>query len=169
MFLEPNVSPLKLLMRYVVLGVSGELVSVTKQGKIRVYLQQGRVAWATTHTKERRLIQYIMEFCDTDKDALRGVVEDCVRTKRHFGEVLIERGIATTQQVRHALQAQISETIPELAKVPTAHVLFVPRDEFDEYRSELTFELSEVAGGLEEFAELQAEAEKKAGSSRAIQ
>lgn len=121
---------------------SGELVAATEDVEVHVHLYQGRVAWATSSTSGSTLVNYLLERCQIDRDALREAVQECRRTQKRFGETLVEWGIAEPAQVRDALAAQVRDALDALHRFGALQTLFLPRDSV--YAEELTFELAEV-------------------------
>lgn len=143
---EDAVATLKNLSRR---HASGEFVAATEDVEVHVHLYRGRVAWATSSASGSTLINYLLERCQIDRDALREAVQECRRTHKRFGETLVEWGIAEPAQVRDALAAQVRDALETLHRFGALQTLFLPRDSV--YAEELTFELDEVLheGGVE--------------------
>ncbi len=135
-------TPVDLMVHLAHEGASGEIVIAGPSLEAHVYLYGGRVAWATTSGAPNALLRHLLEHCDIDRAAVSLVVEECRRTRKRFGETLIEWGVATADQVRGALRAQILDTIECVADFPAARAMFLPRD--IEYSDELTFDIAEV-------------------------
>ncbi|MFW6067284.1 MAG: DUF4388 domain-containing protein [Myxococcota bacterium] len=123
-------------------GASGELVAAGDELEVHIHVYRGRIAWATSTARPSTLVSHLLEHCDMDRDALREVVDECRKTRKRFGETLVEWGVARPEQVREALGAQIREAIESLRSATSLRTLFLPRS--STYSEELTFELPEV-------------------------
>jgi hypothetical protein len=124
---------------------SGEFICATASGEVHVYLQNGRVAWATASQHPFAFIRFVKERSGVNDDALRRLVDECRRENLPFGETLISRGLATCECVKGALEHQARQSISALSKLPSAETIFLERRRFAEYRGDLTFRLSELA------------------------
>ncbi|MFW5876813.1 MAG: DUF4388 domain-containing protein [Myxococcota bacterium] len=136
--------PLSTLRRLSERGSSGELVAAGDELEVHVHLHRGRIAWATSSASTGMLVSYLLEHCEIDRDALTEIVAECRRTRKRFGETLVEWGVARPEQVRAALSAQIRDALASLEQVVGLRTLFLPRDSV--YDEALTFAIGEVCG-----------------------
>ena len=92
-------------------GATGELVCVGAGFEAHVFLQAGRVAWATDSTHPFAFASHLQRIAKIDVPTFRQVVEECRREKLPLGETLVAWGLATWDQVRAALTHQIGEAV----------------------------------------------------------
>jgi hypothetical protein len=137
-------------------GASGELVAAGESLEVHVHLHRGRVAWATSSASRGMLVTHLLEHCDVDRDALREVVQECRKSRRRFGETLVEWGVASVASVRAALASQVRDALGSMRRGEPLRALFLPRE--TPYSEELTFELGEVWGEVEPEAHAEDEA-----------
>ena len=145
MLVESGTDPRERLLEYVSWGISGEFIVSLDSRKIRVFLQKGRVAWATDSLSERRLIHYIMGYCRLDQNTVCALFDESIQKKRHFADILVDEGFAPIDTVRLAIHGQIRDVLCSLSSIDAASTLLVPKDNFDEYRADLTFQLADGA------------------------
>ncbi|MCW5801676.1 MAG: hypothetical protein KIT31_04765 [Deltaproteobacteria bacterium] len=125
---------------------SGELVCASSRVEIHVYLQRGRIAWATDSTHPFAFAAHLQKHAGIDPDTFRQVVEECRRGRMPLGETLVEWGLAGWETVRTSLAHQISLAIALLAGLETSQVIFLARV-YETFDARLTFDLRDVAGG----------------------
>jgi hypothetical protein len=125
-------------------GANGELVAISGASEIRVYVLEGRIAWASSRKASCTLTHYLLEQCCLTRTQLREVVEECGRTRQPLGETLVSRNLATLEQVRAALAQQIHDVLGLLEVCCEVRSVFIPRAL--RYAKELTFPLSEILG-----------------------
>ncbi|HET9599257.1 MAG TPA: DUF4388 domain-containing protein [Anaeromyxobacteraceae bacterium] len=88
-------------------GATGELVCSCHAGRVHVYLQRGRVAWASDGRHPRAFTGHLKHHAGLATAAIEEVVAECRSTHRPIGETLLARGLANEEQVRAALRHQI--------------------------------------------------------------
>ncbi len=123
-------------------AASGELICASSQVEIHVFLQAGRIAWATDSRHPFAFATHLQSIARIDPDTLRQVVEECRRERLPLGETLVEWGLATWDGVRTALSHQIALAVAQLATLEVAQTLFLERA-FANYNERLTFEVRE--------------------------
>ncbi len=124
---------------------TGELICATAELEAHIYLQQGRVAWATSSASRYAFGRDLIRRVGIDQNEFREVVESCRRERRPLGETLVEWGLTTTDEVRASLEAQIREVMGALTSLRDAQTMFLERGEgFRTYATELTFPLEEL-------------------------
>lgn len=140
--------PLDGLVSYARQRSSGEFICASPVGEIHVFLQNGRVAWATDSRHPCAFSSHLQATAGIEPESFRQVVEECRRLRRPLGETLLAWGLATRELVRQSLGYQIGQAIALLASTPTGQTLFLGRA-YDRYDEALTFELDELLSGLE--------------------
>jgi CheY-like chemotaxis protein len=97
---------------------TGVLSIFTRQSEITLYIKQGRLEFAASRglRVEFRIGRYLVEDGTITRDELRTVLENRAGSKRLFGELLIQLGMATEDQVRRALVRQTQELIYEVVR-----------------------------------------------------
>jgi CheY-like chemotaxis protein len=120
----------------------GEVVVRREEAVGRIFVHEGRIAWAHVSTEPGALYELIEPEMAVSKDDLRGVVEECRKTRKSFTEVLIERGLTDRARHRERLQRWIERKLDAILHMPHPMVTFVP--EARAYARDLTFALDEV-------------------------
>jgi hypothetical protein len=128
-------------------GASGELVCSTGGGEIHVFLQGGRIAWASSTSERRAFTDHLKRITGADDEVIEAIVSECRRTRRPIGEGLIASKVATAEQVRASLHHQIRMALASAAREPEARTLFLERAHYCRYDRALTFPLAEVLPG----------------------
>jgi hypothetical protein len=133
------------LVSYAAAARSGELICVSACGEVHVYLQDGRVAWATDSTHAFAFAAHLQDSAGIDAETFRQVVDECRRDKLSLGETLVSWGLASWDAVRDSLSHQIRLALTLLATVgdDDAQVLFLERA-YRRYDEHLTFRIDEV-------------------------
>lgn len=138
------------LRDYAAAGRSGELIVATENVEVHVYLQRGRVAWATSSRARFAFTRHLMRACGIDRDTVRHAVEECQRTRKPFGETLVAWKLASEDDVRAALKAQVTSALADLLGAFESRDVFLDRDDaFREYARELTFDVGDLIGEVE--------------------
>src|SRR5262245_25437261 len=88
-------------------NASGELICASDSVEVHVFLQRGRIAWATDSTRPLAFTRHLLQTAQIDVEVFREILESCRREKRPLGETLIAWGVATREEVRDALRHQI--------------------------------------------------------------
>jgi hypothetical protein len=88
-------------------GATGELVCACQDGRVHVYLQRGRVAWASDGRHPRAFTGHLKRHAGLETPAIEEVVAECRASHRPIGETLLARRLASEEQVRAALRHQI--------------------------------------------------------------
>lgn len=123
---------------------TGELICAAGPQEIHVYLQQGRVAWATSSAYPFEFARYLKEHGKIDDDTLRDVLAECRRKQLPLGETLVAWELLGWDDVRAALRHQICLVFEQLAGLIGAQTMFLERKRFTEYNHELTLELESI-------------------------
>lgn len=137
-------SALAQVMELAARSASGELVCSCAGGEIHVFLQEGRIAWASSSRQRRAFTEHLKKLTGAEDEALEAVVSECARTRRPIGEGLIACKLATAEQVRASLLHQIRMALASAADEADARTLFLERSHYRRYDRTLTFPLGEV-------------------------
>ncbi|HEX7622443.1 MAG TPA: hypothetical protein VF400_02650, partial [Anaeromyxobacteraceae bacterium] len=103
----------------------------------------GRVAWANDCRHQRAFTAHLREQAGVDAAAIEEAVLDCRTTHSPIGETLIQRGIATEEQVRSALRHQIHLALHIGECRGEGKTEFQPRD-YARYDARFTFKVEEL-------------------------
>jgi len=136
--------PLAELLDLAARGGTGEFICAAAAVEIHVYLQRGRVAWATSSTHPFEFARYIREHNKVDDTTFRHVVEECRRDKLPLGETLVAWELLTWDDVNAALRHQVRLALATLSQCADARTMFLERKKYTEYNQELTIELASV-------------------------
>lgn len=133
---------------------SGELICASDSIEVHVYFQHGRIAWATDSARPLVFTRRLLETAQIDVEIFREILESCRRERRPLGETLIAWGVATREEVLHALSHQIRLAISLLRDSDPVQTLFLNRSsQFSDYDAELTFAVAELLGAAPERSE----------------
>ena len=127
------------------MGADGEFIARAQEWEIHIHLQEGKVAWATSSTSKYAFTRHLNEHFGIDSEAIRTVVEECRKTRRPVGETLIEWGVATEDQIRTSLKAQIAQAMSALCQGTDTETIFLARE--STYAQPLVFDLEELLPG----------------------
>jgi hypothetical protein len=138
-------APLDTLERLTRASATGELICATDDLEVHVYLQEGRVAWATSSAARFAFSRDLIERTGVDPETLKELVEDCRRNRRPLGETLVEWKLASLEDVRSSLRLQVTHALQSLPGHPSTPTLFLERGAgYLTYDRALTFALEEV-------------------------
>ncbi|GEJ57917.1 DUF4388 domain-containing protein [Anaeromyxobacter diazotrophicus] len=124
-------------------AATGELTCYCASGRMQLYLQRGRVAWASDPRHQRAFTAHLKEHARVRAEDIEAVVDSCRATGRPIGETLIERGLATEAQVRAALRHQIGLALHIGRCASKGELAFAPRN-YADYDPRFTFGASEL-------------------------
>lgn len=144
--LQRTSSPVADLTEVVSTGRSGEFICASPTGEVHVFLQRGRVAWATDSSHPYEFSKELRSRANMDEQVFREVVESCRRDRLPLGETLVAWKIASLEEVRAALEHQVRIALASLATHEAASKVFLERRAFAQYDERLTFRLAEVLG-----------------------
>ena len=143
-------SPLEELCELARLGQTGEFVCATAGVELHVYLQRGRLAWATNSTYPFEFAKYIKEHSNIDDETFRQVVAECRREKQHLGATLVAWELAGWDEIQRALSHQAKLAIGALSQVPRgSRNLFLERTKLTEYDDECTVPIEAIVAELD--------------------
>jgi hypothetical protein len=128
-------------------GASGELVCSAEGSEVHVFLQGGRIAWASSTGQRRAFTEHLKRTTGADDEVIEAVVAECSRTRQPIGEALIAWKVATAEQVRASLLHQIRRALDAATQAADARTLFLERAHYQRYDGALTFPLAEVLEG----------------------
>lgn len=130
---------------------SGEFICASESTEVHVFLQRGRVAWATDSAHPRAFTRTLKQRAEIDDESFRLVLEACNKDSLPLGETLVGWGLASWDVISAALREQIDLALRTLASFGAdAQTIFLDRRRFAEYDDRLTFALSAL---LENVAE----------------
>lgn len=138
-------APLDVLRGVVARGACGEFICAASAVEIHVYLQRGRLAWATDSKHPFAFTKQLREVAKIDTETLRHVIEECRQRCLPLGESLVEWGLVPWETVRACLRSQIEQSISLLSEIEEAPTLFLERA-YAEYNEALTFPIDEFVG-----------------------
>jgi DNA-binding response OmpR family regulator len=97
---------------------SGALSMFTKHSEVTLYIQKGRVDFASSRGMRGEFLigRYLVDIGAVTRDELSNVLDHRSGNKRLLGELLIQLGMVTEEQVRRALTRQTSELLYEAVR-----------------------------------------------------
>jgi len=97
---------------------SGVLSIFTRHSEITLYVKQGRLDFAASRglRVEFRIGRYLVEDGAITRDELQNVLDHRAGSKRLLGELLIQLGMVTEEQVKRALIRQTTELVYEVVR-----------------------------------------------------
>src|SRR3990172_376544 len=104
---QVNDTPLSQLLGLADSAASGEFVCESDGAEAHVFLQSGRIAWASDSRHPRAFTQHLKEHAGLDAGSREEAVAEARRSHVPIGETLVAWKLATKEQVRAALRCQI--------------------------------------------------------------
>ena len=97
---------------------SGALSMFTKHSEVTLYIQKGRVDFASSHGMRGEFLigRYLIEIGAVTRDELINVLDHRGGNKRLLGELLVQLGMVTEDQVKRAISRQTSELLYEAVR-----------------------------------------------------
>ncbi len=97
---------------------SGALSVFTKHSEVTLYIQKGRVDFASSRGMRGEFLigRYLIEIGAVTRDELINVLDHRSGNKRLLGELLVQLGMVTDDQVKRALVRQTSELLYEVVR-----------------------------------------------------
>jgi len=132
-------------------GATGELCCACDAGPVRVYLQRGRVAWASDGRRPHAFTSWLRQHAGVGAEAVEAAVVTSRTTHLPIGETLVARGVASEEQVRAALRHQIGRALHLGECQRAGRAVFTERS-LGEYDTRFTFTASELVGEEQEVA-----------------
>jgi hypothetical protein len=139
--MTPGAAPMSELRALARAEATGEFICATPALEVHVYLQRGRVAWATASTQPFEFARYLKETVHIDGTAFRQVIDECRRERLPLGETLVQWGLVGWDDVKAALRHQIKLALSALPEEGTGRTMFLERARFTEYNPELTLDI----------------------------
>lgn len=135
-------TPLATLLELVRQKSSGELVCVSEGSELHVFLQAGRLAWATDSSAPFAFGRHLLEHTSLTKETFHEVLESCRRDRLPLGETLISWQLVTLEEIRAALSHQIRGALATLVACRDGRNVFLERGrQFASYDVRLTFDV----------------------------
>jgi uncharacterized protein DUF4388 len=120
-------APYARLVRLADAGETGEFVVAHAPDEFHVHLHQGHVVWAAgRHTRER-FRRRLFEFAGTRGDDLQAVLEECRRSRLPLVETLVQRNLASPDQVRQTFAAVFRDALSDLRALSGGDCVFLRR------------------------------------------
>ncbi len=141
-------APLVELQDHAGAGRSGEFICATSTLEVHVFLQRGRVAWATDSAHPFEFARSLKARRNIDDQTFREVVETCRRDRLPLGETLVEWDLASWGDVQAALAHQLRLALASLARCSVGSTVFLERHNYARYDEKLTFDVRELVGAL---------------------
>jgi DNA-binding response OmpR family regulator len=97
---------------------SGVLSIFTRDSEITLYVKQGRLDFAAARglRAEFRIGRYLIEDGAISRDELQTVLDNRAGSKRLLGELLVQLGMVSEEQVKRALVRQTTELVYEVVR-----------------------------------------------------
>ena len=105
---------------------SGALSIFTKQAEITLHIREGNVDFASSRglRDEFRIGRYLIEDGAITREELHTVLDNRAGSRRLLGELLVQLGMVTEEQVHKSLMRQSSELIYEVVRWKTGRFAF---------------------------------------------
>ena len=129
--------------------VTGEFLCVGNNVEIHVFLQAGRMAWATLSTRPMDFVRYLQRHCALDMELFREALAHASQTRAPVGETLVAWKLVSWEDVRNGLRYQMVQAMTALKSLGESQTMFLERKHFSEYNANLTFSLSEIVSASE--------------------
>jgi ABC-type branched-subunit amino acid transport system substrate-binding protein len=143
-----NEAPLSQLLCLAASEASGELVCEAGGVEVHVFLQSGRIAWATDSRYPRAFTEYLKEHLGLDSETFERAIAEARRSQTPIGETLVAFQAATLEQVQTGLRHQIGLAVAALGQsLAGAHAVFLPRPQYSKRVVQFTFAIEEFFPG----------------------
>ena len=105
---------------------SGALSMFTKHSEVTLYIQKGRVDFASSRGMRGEFLigRYLVDIGAVTREELSNVLDHRSGNKRLLGELLIQLGMVTDDQVKRALTRQTSELLYEAVRWSSGRFAF---------------------------------------------
>ncbi len=108
-----------------------------------VYVEKGRVCWASTPTLRRRLTALLKQRTGGfDEDVVEDIIRWCGRTGEPFGEALVKSGTLSAAGLCSALRQQTAEAFADICSRGSLRVAWVPNRR--SYDATFTFTATDI-------------------------
>jgi len=143
-----NEAPLSQLLGLAASEASGELVCEAGGVEVHVFLQSGRIAWASDSRHPRAFTEYLTEHLGLDSETIECAIVEARHSQTPIGETLVAFQAATLEQVQTALRHQIGLAVAALGQsLAGAHAVFLPRPQYSKQVVQFTFAIQEFLSG----------------------
>ncbi len=132
-------SPYARLLRLAEAGETGELVVAHAADEFHVHLQRGRVVWVSERHTRDRFRKHLLAVAGTRDEDLQPVLEECRRSRLPLVETLVQRSLATPEQLRETFAAVFRDALADLRALPAGSHVFLRRGA--EARHDMSFAL----------------------------
>ena len=114
----------------------------------RILFEKGRVCWASAHNMRKRLTDLLCHQHDPplDRERVEQAYAECVRSRKIFGEHLLECGVVSEHGLRRALRQHIAESMALLSD-PAIPARWIGQEQRS-YDARLTFSTGELLTNL---------------------
>jgi CheY-like chemotaxis protein len=137
-------SPREAVREAIAHPVGGEVVVRRGDHVGRIYVSDGKIAWASVAGETVRLRGLVQSAgVELDDEAAAAVLEESRRLRVHFADVLVRWGYVDESGARECVRAAVAEQLGELLSMQDATALFLPRA--GHYGSRMSFTMGEVA------------------------
>lgn len=83
-----------------------------------IFVEKGRICWAATRGRARRLLDLLSERSRVDVDALSAVFASCRESGQPLGQALASSGVVGVEVLEQALRRHSAECLLDLCEVP---------------------------------------------------
>jgi len=123
-------------------GANGEVVARSASGTGRVFVADGRIAWAVTSSSPRTFGRQLVQAGLVQEADLTAVFAECKASGSNFAETLVAWGLISEQRLRDELLTNVAGALLEILGWQGCVAMFVPSRRV--YSGKLTFEPAEV-------------------------
>lgn len=126
---------------------SGELVVRSGETSARVFVHDGRVAWAHLADGSGGLLEILAPDAGVSSESARAAIEECRRTGGSLSETLVKWGFVDRARLRESIGVWIRKKVDAICRLPEPEVLFLPTKR--SYAEDMLFDLDELIGRVE--------------------
>lgn len=109
------------------MGLEGELVFTFSDAVKRVHLRGGNVVFASSSLVDDRLAEILLARGSIDRATFDDASEECIRDRKKFGRVLVDRGILSAHDVYAAVTEQVETILLSLFTYTTGTFVFTAK------------------------------------------
>ncbi len=120
----------------------GELVVRDGDITARVFVHDGRVAWAHLSEDRGALFELLAAEADIEPDVIRAVIEECRSTGAGLSDTLVKWGLVDRARLREGTQVWTQRRLQAICQFSRPQTLFLPQRR--RYAGDLLFRLDEL-------------------------
>ncbi|MBN1961912.1 MAG: response regulator [Deltaproteobacteria bacterium] len=134
--------PLKVLYEAHINDANGEVVVRCGAKSARIFLSNNKIAWIVNGSMGMTFSRFLVQHAHLKSEDLEAVYSEARRTRRNFGEVIVDWGLVAKDALRQHLLEYNAYSLLDLFTWPQSEAMFIPDAKV--FHGTLTFDLGEI-------------------------